>query len=104
MTQNEQDKLLKIFFYLVNFHRQQSELNTTITMARGMLRARDRLRGGSLQTVEQVQRGGVQVKSEEVGLDSIIAQAVGHQFAFEFLVSVLGHRRFGGRPRSAYSS
>jgi hypothetical protein len=26
--------------------RQQSELNTTITMARGMLRARDRLRGG----------------------------------------------------------
>ena len=26
--------------------RQQSELNTTITLARGMLRARDRLRGG----------------------------------------------------------
>ncbi|MSO15245.1 MAG: hypothetical protein EXQ61_02880 [Ilumatobacteraceae bacterium] len=26
--------------------RQQSELNTTITMARGMLRVRDRLRGG----------------------------------------------------------
>ena len=26
--------------------RQQSELNTTITMARGMLRGRDRLRGG----------------------------------------------------------
>ena len=26
--------------------RQQSELNTTITIARGMLRARDRLRGG----------------------------------------------------------
>ena len=26
--------------------RQQSELNTTIAMARGMLRARDRLRGG----------------------------------------------------------
>ncbi len=65
---------------------------------------RDRSRGGSSQTVEQVQRGGVQVKSEEVGLDAIIAQAVGHQFAFEFLVSVLGHRRFGGSPRSAYSS
>ena len=60
---------------------------------------RDRSRGGSSQTVEQVQRGGVQVESKEVGQEPMVAQAIGRQFAFEFRVAVLAltaHRRFGG--------
>ena len=60
---------------------------------------RDRSRGGSPQPDEQIQRGGVQVESKEVGQEPMVAQAIGRQFAFEFLVAVLaltGHRRFGG--------
>lgn len=65
---------------------------------------RDRSRGGSPQPDEQVQRGGVQIQSKEVGEEPMVAQAVGRQLAFEFLVAVFaftGHRRFGG---PAYSS
>ena len=65
---------------------------------------RDRTRGGSSQTDEQIQGGGVQVQSKEVRQEPMVAEAIGRQFAFEFLVAVLGHRRFGGPPRSVYSS
>ena len=60
---------------------------------------RDWTRGGSSQADEQVQRGGVQIESKEVGEEPMVAQAIGRQFALEFLVAVLtlaGHRRFGG--------
>ena len=60
---------------------------------------RDGSRGGSPQTDSQIQCGGVQVQSEEVGQEPMVAQAIGRQFAFEFRVAVLAltaHRRFGG--------
>ena len=65
---------------------------------------RDRSRGGSPQTDEQVQCGGVQIQTKEIREEPMVAEAIRRQFAFEFLVAVLGHRRFGGPPRWAYSS
>lgn len=54
-----------------------------------------RFRRRAAQTSQQVQRGGVQVQSEEVGQEAMIAQAVGAQTPFEFLVAVLALAAFG---------